>query len=349
MYQSGSFDRLIETPLLFLQHAANVIADMLLKPSSDLSIGSLACALVIATAWLTRRHIRRGLPMRLKALGRLLFPRRWLTTRSARLDIELLLLNTFVFGVVLGGALVSIRFVSGGTHAALLQLFGPAQPSAIPDVAATALLTLTIFLAYELAYWLNHYLAHTIPALWEMHKVHHSAEVLTPLTNARVHPVESIILLNMIALFIGVTEAGVVYALGHPVSQYTLAGANALIVIGTYAVSHLHHTYVWIPFTGPLGKIFVSPAHHQIHHSTNPIHFNKNMGSVLAVWDWLFGTLHIPARQKERLTFGLGDGEVTEHSVTQELFRPVHAIGRLMSPATETSSGATAPETPAKP
>ena len=46
-----------------------------------------------------------------------------------------------------------------------------------------------LFLAYELGYWLNHYLSHRIAFLWEFHKVHHSATVLTPLTNFRVHPI----------------------------------------------------------------------------------------------------------------------------------------------------------------
>ena len=31
---------------------------------------------------------------------------------------------------------------------------------------------------------------HRVPALWEFHKVHHSAEVLTPLTEWRQHPLE---------------------------------------------------------------------------------------------------------------------------------------------------------------
>ncbi len=29
-----------------------------------------------------------------------------------------------------------------------------------------------------------------------------------------------------------------------------------------------------------------SPAHHQIHHSTNPDHFGKNLGAFLTLWDW---------------------------------------------------------------
>ena len=327
MPQPTLTDRFADTALLLVWHVVRVVGDILLNPASTLSIGSLACALVIAAAWLSRRHVANGLAIPLRPLCRLLFPRGWLASRSSRLDFELLLLNTFVFGVLLGGALLSARFVSTEVQGLLVAVLGAPGPSRLSDGVATVLLTVAIFLAYELAYWVQHYLSHTVPFLWEMHKVHHSAEVLTPLTNSRVHPIESIMLLNMIALFIGVTEGVVLYALGHSASQLTLAGVNAMVVVGTYLVAHLHHTHVWIAFTGRLGAVFVSPAHHQVHHSTNPIHFNKNLGSVLAIWDWLFGTLHVPARTRERLSFGLGDQDATEHTVAQELFRPVRAIG----------------------
>jgi sterol desaturase/sphingolipid hydroxylase (fatty acid hydroxylase superfamily) len=120
-------------------------------------------------------------------------------------------------------------------------------------------------------------------------------------------------------------------------------------VVFTYLIAHLHHTHVWIPFTGFWGKVLISPAHHQIHHSTNPVHFNKNMGSVLAIWDWLFGTLHIPAKNRERLTFGLGDGEVTEHTVTQELFRPVHALAELSGATASPARRSATDDAPARP
>ena len=34
----------------------------------------------------------------------------------------------------------------------------------------------------------------------------------------------------------------------------------------------------------------MSPAHHWVHHSINPIHLNKNFGTVFIFWDKLFGT-----------------------------------------------------------
>ena len=70
---------------------------------------------------------------------------------------------------------------------------------------------------------------------------------------------------------------------------------------------HLRHSHIWIPFQGLAGKLFQSPAHHQVHHSTDPRHFDKNLGFALAVWDWAFGTLHIPAREREVSEYGVGE------------------------------------------
>jgi sterol desaturase/sphingolipid hydroxylase (fatty acid hydroxylase superfamily) len=63
---------------------------------------------------------------------------------------------------------------------------------------------------------------------------------------------------------------------------------------------------MWIAFTGLAGRILQSPAHHQLHHSANPIHYNRNLGFALALWDWAFGTLAVPTRARERIAFGVG-------------------------------------------
>ncbi len=345
-----SVEAVLESVVRYGAGAAKGIVAVLLSPASDLSIASLLVALVIAVAWLGRRHLRTRRQVRATALARLLFPRRWVLAPSSRLDVRLLLLNLLVFGGLLGGAVVSHRVVGNGLRHVLEGSLGMPAVVPVPEALAVAILTVALFLAYELAYWVYHYLSHTVPALWELHKVHHSAEVLTPLTNSRVHPIESILFLNTLTLFLGSTDALVTWLLGRPVQPLTIANANVLVVVFTYLLAHLHHTHVWIAFTGPLGRLLISPAHHQIHHSTNPIHFNKNMGSVLAIWDWLFGTLHVPERKRGRLTFGLGDGARTEHSVAQELLRPVTTLAgearRLVGAHGPRTLGASAPEGP---
>ncbi len=187
-----------------------------------------------------------------------------------------------------------------------------------------------LFLAYELGYWFNHWLSHKVPFLWEFHKVHHSAEVLTPLTNFRVHPVYAVIFANILAFSAAVANGFGHYLFGDTTHQFALADTNIILVLFIHAYVHLQHSHMWIAFRGLAGRIFISPAHHQVHHSENPKHFNKNFGSCLALWDWMFGTLYVPAKKREKLTFGVA-GRLDAHSVKGELVAPFFdAAGHLL-------------------
>ncbi|MGB8043961.1 MAG: sterol desaturase family protein, partial [Pseudolabrys sp.] len=111
--------------------------------------------------------------------------------------------------------------------------------------------------------------------------------------------------------------------------QYALSDTNIILVLFIHAYVHLQHSHMWISFRGVLGRVFVSPAHHQVHHSSNPKHFNKNFGSCLALWDWMFGTLYVPQKTRELLTFGFGD-QPNAHTVKGELVDPLlNAAGHL--------------------
>jgi len=133
-------------------------------------------------------------------------------------------------------------------------------------------------LAYELGYWFNHWLSHKVRLLGEFHKVHHNAEVLTPLTNFRVHPVCTWVFTNILAVSAAVANGFGNYMFGE--TAYQLSDTNIILVLFIHA--YVQHSHMWIAFRGVLGRIFVSPAHHQVHHSANPKHFNKNFGSCLA-------------------------------------------------------------------
>jgi sterol desaturase/sphingolipid hydroxylase (fatty acid hydroxylase superfamily) len=47
-----------------------------------------------------------------------------------------------------------------------------------------------LFVVEDASRFLFHLASHRSPWLWELHKVHHSAEVLTPFTLYRLHPIE---------------------------------------------------------------------------------------------------------------------------------------------------------------
>ncbi len=161
--------------------------------------------------------------------------------------------------------------------------------------------------------------------------MHHSATVLTPLTNFRVHPVYMWIFLNILAIFTGLANGTGDYLLGQNANQYGLSETNIILVFFIYLYVHLQHSELWIAFTGLFGRLFMSPAHHQIHHSRNPAHFNRNLGSCLAIWDWMFGTLYVPARDPEKLEFGVEPDREHAHTIRGELVAPFAEAARLLT------------------
>jgi len=137
--------------------------------------------------------------------------------------------------------------------------------------------------------------------------------------------------INILAVFTGLANGAGEYIFGQTTHQYGLSENNLILVFFIYLYVHLQHTQLWISFTGWLGHVFMSPAHHQVHHSRDPAHFNKNLGSCLAVWDWLFGTLHIPSKEPEALEFGVEPDRPHAHTIRGELIVPFGRAALLLT------------------
>jgi sterol desaturase/sphingolipid hydroxylase (fatty acid hydroxylase superfamily) len=308
--------------LLALQRAATFVIDtiggLFLSLGSSLSLASLLSALWIAVwAILLKRGPRK--PVKYKVMIRALFPK-WLHRASFKADVWFLALNVFAMGVLIAWTTVSSQYISGRVAAALTSTFGVLPATGLNAFTGRAIGTVCLFLAYELAFWFDHFLSHKIPFLWEFHKVHHTAEVLSPITNFRVHPVDSVVFYNILRFFLGATGGVVTYLqLGNP---FAVGGTNAILLVFIFLTVHLQHSHVWIATTGRLGRLIFSPAHHQIHHSDDPIHFDKNFGACLSIWDWMFGTLHMPQRQRERIQFGIPERVPSHHTATGGLITP---------------------------
>jgi len=104
-------------------------------------------------------------------------------------------------------------------------------------------------------------------------------------------------------------------------------GVNLLVFLFHVTGSNLRHSHVDIRYPRWLEHLLISPAQHQIHHSIAEEHYDKNFGAALAVWDWLFGSLHVSEGQHD-LEFGLRDAET--HSATDLrviYLRPLREIG----------------------
>ena len=156
--------------------------------------------------------------------------------------------------------------------------------------------------------FIAHYLQHKVPVLWEFHKVHHSAEVLTPITAYRIHPVGQILTGIIAGVLVGVVQGAFGYFYGDRVGLITLMQVNIVLFVFYVGGYNLRHSHIWLSYPRWLSHILISPAQHQIHHSADPKHFNKNLALIFAFWDYLAGTLYVPST-REDLTYGLYNDE----------------------------------------
>jgi sterol desaturase/sphingolipid hydroxylase (fatty acid hydroxylase superfamily) len=277
-------------------------------PGSAYGAPALGGALMVSAFYYAGRRQARGRRVSVKGFLRSIFPRRILLHPSSLVDMRLWALNGVVFASAYGMLGLGLFFWRDAIVVGLTHVFGPRAPAHWPAWMILTIATVLQLLAYELAYWFAHFLFHKVPALWEFHKVHHSAEVMTTFTELRQHPVEIVAFMNLIGLATGIAFGVMTYAFGPGLKPFTLLNGNILLMMFLMTYGHLRHSHMWIPFTGVAGRILQSPAHHQLHHSLDPAHFDKNLGFALAIWDWAFGTLAIPAKAAEPIVFGLLEG-----------------------------------------
>jgi sterol desaturase/sphingolipid hydroxylase (fatty acid hydroxylase superfamily) len=131
-------------------------------------------------------------------------------------------------------------------------------------------------------YW-RHRLQHAVPALWAMHSFHHSAEALTLMTGGRHYWLEAVI-----------------------------DAATLPVMVILFKIPPTMGLMIWVVFFLPdgcahlnyridLGRFVTwlnNPQWHRIHHSAQPEHLNKNFCSLLPLFDLIFGTAWIPARDE---------------------------------------------------
>ncbi len=275
-------------------------------PNSPYGAPALFGALLFSALYYVRRRKARGRRTSVRGLVRSIFPASLVFHPSSLVDMRMWALNSVVFASAYSMVGVGMLVWRDATSHGLANVFGPYAPPPWPEWTVLALASVLGLLAHEFAYWFGHYLFHKVPALWEFHKVHHSAEAMTIFTEMRQHPVEIVAFVNLIGFATGLVFGVMTYLFGDGARPFTLLNANIFLALFIISYGHLRHSRMWIPFTGLAGRILQSPAHHQLHHSDNPEHYGKNLGFALAIWDWAFGTLAIPAKNIEPVTLGIG-------------------------------------------
>lgn len=178
------------------------------------------------------------------------------------------------------------------------------------------LFAFVLFVVNDFTKFLVHFSFHHVPFLWPFHAVHHSANHLTPLTLYRIHPIE-FVLNSLRGFLVSVLVSTLfVYLFVNNISVFQIMGVNLFVFIFNLAGSNLRHSPFYLGF-GRLERLFISPAQHQIHHSVDIRHFDKNFGSALAIWDGLFKSLLLS--KKEQVSgFGLDKKTINRQTFKQQ-------------------------------
>jgi sterol desaturase/sphingolipid hydroxylase (fatty acid hydroxylase superfamily) len=257
------------------------------------------------------RSLRRGLAF--------IFPVSIYRHRSAILDFKYFAFNTLVYGLFIAPVLLTSQTVAKLTISAMVSAFGVPDEPLVTGALAAVGSTVLLVIAADLGFFISHYLQHKVPVLWAFHAVHHSAEVLHPLTGFRSHPVDQALDALLIAMATGISVGVAGYFVGVSTGPVTVLGVNMFAFLTGVAGTHLRHSHVWLSYGRWPSHLFVSPAMHQIHHSAEPGHLDRNLGGVFAIWDWMAGTLHVP-EGRERITLGLRNAEQYKYRSVADLY-----------------------------
>lgn len=152
---------------------------------------------------------------------------------------------------------------------------------------------LFFFLVNDLArYWLHRWY-HASNFLWRVHRVHHTAMEMDALSTFRIHFLEAVIKYGLVLL------------------PFRFSGIDPMVILIYSAIDIVkgfwHHANLRT-YIGPLNYFLNSAELHWWHHSTDDPGQSSNYGSILSIWDRLFGTFYWPKGQWPE-TIGVHDME----------------------------------------
>lgn len=178
----------------------------------------------------------------------------------------------------------------------------------LPFLLETALVILLI----DLWMYLWHRLNHRIDFLWRFHSIHHSDPALDVTTAWRFHYVE--IVLSELLRFL------VFVFIGAEIQDLLLYSMLMTPII------EFHHSNVSIPSAADrvLRLVIPSPLMHRIHHSVVRSEHDSNYGSMLSLWDRLFGSFKLK-KDIQTMAIGLSNESAPEQQRLSALLkRPFH-------------------------
>jgi len=139
-------------------------------------------------------------------------------------------------------------------------------------------------------YWVHRW-DHRFPLLWRQHRVHHSDTSMDASTSLRVYPTDLI--------FFTVGEMAISIIFGIDIMSMNIF---LFILIPMLFLQHTNLNYpVWIDKV--FGWFLMMPNYHKVHHEQDQFYTDSNYGTLLILWDKLFGTFKI--KPVKEINYGL--------------------------------------------
>ncbi|MBK5551967.1 MULTISPECIES: sterol desaturase family protein [unclassified Pseudomonas] len=201
----------------------------------------------------------------------------------------------------------------------ILNQLLPDKKDALAEIPWIAGFVLFLLLDDMTQYWW-HRLTHRIPALYALHRAHHSA----PYMSIRiVYRNNSFYYL----LMPGIWLSGVLIYLGLAPIYYVYLILKMTVIFAAHSSVAWDDKLYRIPALRPLvwilERTFSTPSTHSAHHGLTAedgvTHYKGNFGNMLFLWDVLFGTAKITRRRPP----AYGIEHLSPISWKEELFWPV--------------------------
>ena len=258
---------------------------------------------------------------------RFCFPAAILKHPSCRTDLVFIAVSRLIGPFAFTPLMVGNLFFSVGVYGVLTRAFG-AHPQNPEPFWTWAVILAVVLLVQDFMTFYLHYLMHKLRPMWEIHKTHHSVEFLVPLSNRRFHPIQQVFdnggNMAAMGLIIGASS----YAFSLPITDNSIIGLDAYFILNLLSFHHLRHSHVYLSY-GWLERYLMSPAQHQLHHSCESEHWDKNFGLFLSCWDRLWGTI-VYSRQDDEFRLGLPQHYRHEYdSVTKLYVTPLRKLAGM--------------------
>ncbi|HLP13288.1 MAG TPA: sterol desaturase family protein [Flavobacteriales bacterium] len=159
---------------------------------------------------------------------------------------------------------------------------------------------IVLLIAEDFLFFLLHYVDHYVRFFWAVHVTHHSSEEFNLTVGFRssvFQPLYRIVYFIPLA-FMGFEPADIFFM---------------------YSATQIYGILIHTQYVGKLGfleHIFATPSNHRVHHGSNHIYLDRNMGMIFIFWDKLFGT-YTP--ETEEVKYGLTEN-INTHNPAKVVF-----------------------------